>query len=115
MAACVKAGIPFSLHTDALVSPSGPLRLVQIAATRRCAIDNSVIGPDQAIAVGEALKAITVHAARQIGLADLIETLEPGKEADLTILEGDPFKTDPDRIMAIKVSETWVAGEKAFG
>ena len=114
MAACVKAGIPFSLHTDAPVSPSGPLRLVQIAVTRRCAIDNSVIGPDQAIAVGEALKAITVHAARQIGLADIIGTLGPGKEADLTILEGDPFKTDPDRIMAIKVSETWVAGEKTF-
>ena len=31
MGACVKAGIRFSLHTDAPVSPAGPLRLVQIA------------------------------------------------------------------------------------
>jgi predicted amidohydrolase YtcJ len=115
MGASLKAGISFSLHTDAPVSPPGPLRLVQIAVTRRCETDNSVIGPDQAITVDEAMKAITVHAARQIGLENTIGTLEPGKEADLTILETDPFKTHPDAISAIKVSETWVAGEKAFG
>jgi predicted amidohydrolase YtcJ len=115
MGAALKAGIPFSLHTDAPVSPAGPLRLVQIAVTRRCEIDNSVIGPEQAITVDEAMKAITVHAARQIGLEDTIGTLEPGKDADLTILEADPFKMHPDAISAIKVSETWVAGEKAFG
>jgi predicted amidohydrolase YtcJ len=115
MGACVKAGISFSLHTDAPVSPAGPLRLVQIAVTRRCEIDNSVIGPDQAITVDEALRAITIHGARHVGLEDTIGTLETSKEADLTILESDPFKTDPDKISAIKVSETWVAGEKAFG
>jgi predicted amidohydrolase YtcJ len=43
MGACVKAGLRFSLHTDAPVSPAGPLRLVQIAVTRRCEIDNSVM------------------------------------------------------------------------
>ena len=113
--ACVKAGISFALHTDAPTAPTGPLRLAQIAVTRRCMIDNSVIGADQAITVDEALKAITIHAARQIGLEDTIGTLETGKEADLTILESDPYKTDPERIMAIKISETWVAGEKKFG
>ena len=115
MAACVKAGIPFSLHTDSPVSPAGPLRLVQIAVTRRCMVDRSVIGADQAISIGEALKAITVHAARQIGLEDTIGALEPGMEADLTILESDPHMANPDAISAIKVSETWVAGERKFG
>ena len=115
MAAALKAGIKFSLHTDSPVSPAGPLRLVQIAATRRCAIDHSLIGPDQAIGIDEALKAITIHAARHIGLEDAIGTLEPGKEADLTILESDPYKTEPEKIMAIKVSETWLAGEKKYG
>ena len=115
MAACVKAGIPFSLHTDSPVSPAGPLRLAQIAVARRCVIDKSVIGADQAISIHEALKAITIHAARQIGLEDTIGTLEPAKEADLTILESDPYKVSPDAISDIKVSETWVAGERKFG
>ena len=114
MAACLTAGIPFSLHTDAPVSPAGPLRLVQIAVARRCVVDHSVIGIEQAVTVDEALKAITICAARHIGLEDSIGTLEPGKEADLTILESDPYAVSPDAIADIKVSETWVAGERKF-
>ena len=111
----MKAGIPFTLHTDAPCSPLGALRLVQTAVTRRCTVDNSMIGPDQAVSVEEALKAVTSTAAAQIGQGDRIGTLEPGKEADLVILEQDPFKVAPDAIMKCKVSETWVAGEKIFG
>jgi predicted amidohydrolase YtcJ len=61
------------------------------------------------------MKAITMHAARHIGLEDSIGTLVRGKEADLTILESDPYKVSPDAISEIKVSETWVAGERKFG
>jgi predicted amidohydrolase YtcJ len=113
--ACLKEGLPFTLHTDGPCSPLGSLRLVQTAVTRRCTVDNSVIGPDQAISVEEALRAVTSVAAAQIGQGDRIGTLEPGKEADLVILEQDPFKVAPDAIMKSKVSETWVAGEKIFG
>lgn len=113
--ACVKAGIPFTLHTDAPCSPIGPLRLVQTAVTRRCAIDGSVVGPEQAITLDQALRAVTIDAAQQIGLGDRIGTLEAGKDADLVILESDPASVDPTKIMDIKVSETWVAGQKAFG
>jgi predicted amidohydrolase YtcJ len=112
--AWARLGMPFSLHTDAPVSPAGPLRLAQIAVTRRCAVDNSIIGPNQAVTIDEALKAITIIAARHIGLEDTIGSLEVGKEADLTILESDPYKASPDAIAGIKVSETWVAGERKF-
>lgn len=113
--ACVKESLPFTLHTDAPCSPLGSLRLVQTAVTRRCAIDNSIIGPDQAIAVEDALRAVTSAAAAQIGQADRLGTLEVGKQADLVVLEQDPFKVAPDAIMKIKVSQTWVGGEKIFG
>jgi predicted amidohydrolase YtcJ len=42
-------------------------------------------------------------------------TLESGKLADLTILEKDPYAVDPDTLMTIRVSETWVGGRKMFG
>jgi predicted amidohydrolase YtcJ len=58
---------------------------------------------------------VTIHTAGQIGMADDLGTLESGKFADFTILERDPYKVDPDAIMAIKVSETWVGGRKMFG
>ena len=113
--ACVKAGVAFSAHTDGPTSPMGSLRLAQVLVTRRCSIDHSVIGRDQAVAIDDALRAITINAARHIGLSEAIGTLEAGKEADLTILESDPYQTDPEKLSTIKVSETWVAGEKKFG
>ena len=113
--ACARAGIPFTLHTDTPCSPAGPLRLVQTAVTRRCDIDGSVIGPDQAVTLDQALRAVTIDAARQIGLGERIGSLETGKEADLVILESDPARVDPAQIMAIKVSETWIAGTKVHG
>ena len=112
--ACVKAGLPFSLHTDGPCSPPGPLALIATAVTRRCVIDNSVIGADQAISLDDAIRAVTIDAARQLGKGDRLGSLEAGKEADFTILESDPYKTSPDAIADIKVSETWVAGERKF-
>jgi predicted amidohydrolase YtcJ len=112
--ACVKAGLPFTLHTDAPCSPPGPLALIGTAVTRRCIIDNSVVGPDQAVSLDDAIRAVTINAARQIGQRDRLGSLEKGKEADFTILESDPYKVSPDAIADIKVSETWVAGERKF-
>lgn len=111
---CVKEGINFSLHTDAPCSPVGPLTLVETAITRRCIIDDSIIGADQAITLDQALRAVTIDAARQIGLEDRLGSLDPGKEADITILEDNPYKVDPAKIGKIKVSETWVAGKQRF-
>jgi predicted amidohydrolase YtcJ len=113
--ACHGEDIPFTLHTDGPCSPLGALRLVQTAVTRQCDVDKSIIGPDQAIPVEAALRAITLAAAEQIGQGDRLGSLEKGKEADFVILEEDPFKVAPDAIMNIKISETWVAGEKTFG
>ena len=112
--ACVKAGLPFTLHTDGPCSPPGPLALISTAVTRRCIIDNSVVGPDQAVSLDEAIRAVTIDAARQIGQGDRLGSLEKGKEADFTILESDPYKMSADAIADIKVSETWVTGERKF-
>lgn len=114
--AAAKAGIGYSLHTDnpAAGLPLNPMRLVETAVTRRCMTDNSVLGADLALTVDEALRAITVHAARQIGMGHMIGTLEPGKDADITILERNPHTTAPGQLSDIKVSETWVEGVKAF-
>jgi imidazolonepropionase-like amidohydrolase len=50
-----------------------------------------VVGAEQAVSLTEAIKAVTVHAGGQIGMHDRLGTLEAGKEANLTILEGDPY------------------------
>ena len=112
---CVRLGLPFTIHTDAPCSNIGTLQLVQTAVTRKCAIDGSIVGPEQAVSLTDALRAVTIHAAGQIGMADRLGTLELGKLADLTILEKDPYAVDPDTLMDIKASQTWVGGRKMFG
>jgi imidazolonepropionase-like amidohydrolase len=42
----------------------------------------------------DALKAITINAAAHIGLEDRIGSIEEGKDADLVITNGSPFKSD---------------------
>lgn len=42
----------------------------------------------------EALKAITINPARQIGIADRVGSLEAGKDADIVITDGDPMVSD---------------------
>jgi predicted amidohydrolase YtcJ len=112
--ACVKAGVPFTMHTDAPCSPPGVLPLISTAVTRQCIIDKSIVGPDQAVSLDDAIRAVTINAAHQIGQGDRLGSIEKGKEADFTILESDPYKVSPDAIATIKVSETWVAGQQKY-
>lgn len=112
--ACVKAELPFTLHSDAPCSPVGSLALASTAITRRCDVDGTTIGPDQAITLDQALCAVTINAAHQIGMGDRIGSLEKGKDADLVILESNPYDTQAEKLGSIKISETWVAGEQKY-
>ena len=60
----------------------------------------------------EALLAGTRDAAEAVGLGDRIGTLEPGKEADLLVVEGDPSQNIDDLARVVAVYQ---AGERLIG
>ena len=62
----------------------------------------------------EALKAITVNAARQYREADQKGSLEVGKLADLVVLDGNPLTVDPMAIKDIRVVETIKDGQTVY-
>ena len=70
-------GLQVSIITDAPVIPQEYLRL--------CAYYASAAGMDRY----EALKAITINAARHLGISDRTGSLEAGKDADIVITSGD--------------------------
>ena len=39
-----------------------------------------MVGPDQAVSLDDAIRAVTINAARQIGQGDRLGSLEKGKE-----------------------------------
>ena len=56
----------------------------------------------------EALKMVTLNPALQLGVADRVGSLEPGKDADFVIWSGSPLST------ASLAEQTWVDGRKYF-
>ncbi len=105
--------IPFTLHNDTPVTPISPIMDVYSAVNRRTS-SGFVLGPDQRISVMDALRAVTINAARMYFVEDKVGSLEKGKLADLTILDQNPLKVDPEAIKDIKVSETIVGGETVY-
>jgi len=106
-------GVLFTNHNDAPVVPPDMLRLVQTAALRTTR-SRFVLGPAERISPYVALQAITSWAAYQYFEEKSKGTLEPGKLADLVILERDPLKGDPASISTIKVVETIKEGRPIF-
>lgn len=113
----LELGVPFSLHSDMPVTPVNPLWYVEQAVTRytwfypRLREDERQVMPGgQNITVEQALRAITINAAKQNGLEPYIGSIEKGKVADLVILDRNPLRQPSDQIHKIRVLSTFVGG-----
>lgn len=74
-------GIPFAIMTDSPVIPEQYLPIEAGLAAR------------EGLPEYEALKAITINAARITGLDDRIGSITAGKDADIAVFDGDPLQT----------------------
>jgi predicted amidohydrolase YtcJ len=106
-------GVIFTNHNDSPVVPPDMLRLAQTAVVRTTR-SGFVLGPAERVRPYVALKAMTDWAAYQYFEEKSKGTLEPGKLADLVILERDPLQGDPTTISTIKVVETIKEGQPIF-
>jgi len=90
-------GIRPAISSDAFVQSYRPLDTIS-AACFRMTPSGSRIGPDQELSIEEAVRAHTLDAAYALRLDDRLGTLEPGKLADVVVVDGDLLGTPPDRI-----------------
>ena len=108
-----KAGHRFTIHTDSPSSPIGVLREMRVAVTRKTRSGKYVLGPDEAITVDDAIKAVTINAAWQIFEEDTRGSLKVGKLADFTILSRNLKKIPPEEWKNVEIIGTYLSGEPA--
>lgn len=102
-------GLNVAIHSDAPVTPLGPLYTAW-CAVNRLTMRGQVLGKEQCISVQEALHAITLGAAYSLLLDDEIGSVEAGKAADFSILGEDPMSVDPIRLKDVEVLGTVLGG-----
>lgn len=113
MDACQTArrhGVHYAIHSDAPVTPLGPL-FTAWCAVNRLTESGAVLGENERISVDDALYAITLGAAYTIRMDHLAGSIEPGKYADFAVLEQDPLAVDPKALKDVGVWGTVVGGE----
>lgn len=97
------AGVPLAIHSDAPVTPLGPL-FTAWCAVNRVTPKGRLLGAGERISVPQALRAITLGAAWTLKLDHELGSIECGKRADFCVLEDDPLTMDP---MALKDARIW--------
>jgi predicted amidohydrolase YtcJ len=110
----LEEGIPLTFSHDAPVSPQPWILTLVACGVNRRTPSGRVIGPDQRISPYAALRAVTATAAWQIKEEKAKGTLEPGKLADLVILEKNPLTVPIDAIHEVVVLETIKEGKTVF-
>ena len=105
----LKRGMIFSFHCDYATSLPAPLQYMQTAVTR---LTNTGVqlGADLAIDATEALKAVTIYPARQLGIDATIGTITAGKRANFVQLAADPTTVASGDIASIPILATYLRG-----
>ena len=62
----------------------------------------------------EALRAVTIYPARLLGIDGRVGSIEPGKLADLVVLDANPLEVDPADLRNIGILETIVGGKTVY-
>jgi len=115
MNACATAlacGVPLAIHSDAPVTPLGPLFTAWCAVNRRTA-SGRVLGEHECIGVQDALRTITLGAAYTLRLDREIGSIECGKHADFAVLDDDPLEAGGEALKDVRVWGT-VQGGRVF-
>ncbi|KAA0916836.1 amidohydrolase [Aquicoccus porphyridii] len=102
-------GVHVAIHSDAPVTPLGPLFTAWCAVNRQT-MSGRVLGEAQRISVGEALYAVTMGAAYTLKMDAEVGSIEAGKRADFAVLGDDPTAVAPEALKDVPVLGTVAGG-----
>ena len=114
----LRSGARLAAGSDWSVTSANPLRAIHVAVNR--ALPGAVGAgaepflPEQRIGLAEALAAYTIGSAYVNHLDGETGAIQPGRLADLVVLDRDPFRHPAAEIAAIRVLATYVGGDRVY-
>ncbi|MBM3890686.1 MAG: amidohydrolase family protein, partial [Verrucomicrobia bacterium] len=116
-----RAGVPVGVNSDHMIgldpdhamNSFNPALMLWIAVARQTDRGN-VYGAQQKLSRLDALRAVTLWAAWLSFDEDKLGSLEPGKLADLVVIDRDCLNCPEDDLRQIKVLRTMVGGKTVF-
>jgi len=95
-------------------NPYNPFLGMATAITRRARWQEGQLHPEEALSREQAIRFYTINSARVLFLDDVAGSLEPGKFADLIVLDRDLLACPEEQIVQTQVSQTYLAGKLVY-
>ncbi len=116
------AGVKVSSHTDFPANgtcPQDPFGIMEIAVTGQMIYPYTgkptpLFDTEELITLEQALQALTINGAWQLGLDSERGSIKVGKYADFVLADQDVFNCPVTDIHNTKVVSTWFEGEKVY-
>ena len=96
------------------VNPYNPFLGMATAITRRARQVEDRLHPEESLTREQAIRFYTINNARILGCDDKLGSLEPGKLADLIVLDTDLLSCPEEKIAATHVLRTYVGGKLVY-
>ncbi|GIN93887.1 amidohydrolase [Siminovitchia terrae] len=113
MNAYQNADIPAAISSDSPVTGFNPLRGIYVAVTRKSS-SGQVIGDGNRVSLLEAIRMYTLNGAYASFEENIKGSIEPGKLADLVLLDRSIIQTDIDELLEAEVEWTMIDGEMVY-
>ena len=113
----LRSGAVVAFGSDWSVSSANPLEEMEVAVRRAAWTkpDAAPFLPDERIDLRDAIAAFTINAAYVNFHDDRTGSIEPGKLADLVVLDQNLFAIDANQISEVKVLLTLLGGKPVYG
>jgi predicted amidohydrolase YtcJ len=120
-ASLVRSGASLAMGSDWSVSSPDPLEEIHVAVNRQMPADyphkvenREVFLPEERLDLATALAAFTIGSAYVNHLDSTTGSIEPGKFADLAVIDRNLFEHPAEEIASATVHQTYIEGERVF-